>query len=428
MKQVIIGEKRFERFAIQVAQLEAPVNNAPLNVYGAAPQVNDASFVDGPDNWDRQGSAPAQRSVRAGDYRGSLERIARSELGPNASQREINNYVGQLFEINNISNARAIGAERSILLPGASTAAATSGLGLYGRDIAIGEAMRERVIPLPQASASYTTSADVGVGATTSIPGSINQIADGVFADIAKQRELEARIAKYGEWKETPYNFARDNIIGRATLGAAGDLYAATVGKLLRDDGLAYNPISNTVLTPREEFDTKLFALTSLVPIGRGAAVIGAFEKSALNSVGSATVLEGAALKDAVATRQATARAFYESAGWSEKRIAGHLDGIDFSKSVEVITLPRGTLIDQFHEPGKRVGNYFSPIGTPVESRGMDITGRVNGLFEVRQEVQVLRSTASNMPDWKGSGKTFNGGATQYFAPNQTSIVRVPGQ
>lgn len=69
---------------------------------------------------------PAPRSVRAGDFGGSLERIARSELGAGASQREINNYVGQLFEVNGISNARRIGADQGILLPGADTANATT--------------------------------------------------------------------------------------------------------------------------------------------------------------------------------------------------------------------------------------------------------------------------------------------------------------
>ncbi|WP_417629440.1 LysM peptidoglycan-binding domain-containing protein [Paracidovorax cattleyae] len=80
-----------------------------------------------------------RRTVRAGEFGGSLERIARSELGTGASQRAINNYVGQLFEINGISNARRIMPDQSIMLPGADTAAATTGLRLYGNDIAIGE-------------------------------------------------------------------------------------------------------------------------------------------------------------------------------------------------------------------------------------------------------------------------------------------------
>lgn len=68
-----------------------------------------------------------------------MERIARNQLGAGASQRDINNYVGQLFEVNGISNARGIQPDQTIMLPGASTAAASTGLAAYGRDIAVGE-------------------------------------------------------------------------------------------------------------------------------------------------------------------------------------------------------------------------------------------------------------------------------------------------
>jgi len=84
----------------------------------------------------------ALRTVRAGDFGGSLERIARSELGTGAGQRAINNYVGQLFELNGISNARRIMADQAITLPGADTAAATAGLRLYGNDITVGESIK----------------------------------------------------------------------------------------------------------------------------------------------------------------------------------------------------------------------------------------------------------------------------------------------
>jgi LysM repeat protein len=86
------------------------------------------------------GSGP--RQVRAGDYRGSLERVARAELGSNATQREINNYVGQLFEVNGISNARTIQPNQMITLPDETTPYATQGLSLYGEDITYGEQLR----------------------------------------------------------------------------------------------------------------------------------------------------------------------------------------------------------------------------------------------------------------------------------------------
>jgi LysM repeat protein len=186
-------------------------------------------------------------------------------------------------------------------------------------------------------------------------------------------------------------------------------------------------------------------------PIGRAAGwglvqlnklPVAGWEMAGTESVSLARMLSGsvddvprttvagtsAAVTDLLAARQATARSFYESAGWSETRISNHMKGIDFSQPVEVITLHRGTLVDQFQLPGKPVGNYFSPIGTPANVRGMDTTGRVNGLFELRNDVTVLKSTAATITDWAGSGKIYKGGGTQYFAPNQINIVRALGQ
>jgi hypothetical protein len=88
------------------------------------------------------GWQPGPSTVLAGDYGGSMERVARSELGAGASQREVNNYVGQLFELNGITNPRAISGDMQIMLPGANTPAATGGLAMYGKDIALGEQLK----------------------------------------------------------------------------------------------------------------------------------------------------------------------------------------------------------------------------------------------------------------------------------------------
>jgi len=89
---------------------------------------------------DQEPAAPTgPRTVRAGDYGGALERVARAQLGPDATTREVNNYVGQLFELNGMTNARAIQPDQMIILPDATSPAATKGLALYGKDIAFGE-------------------------------------------------------------------------------------------------------------------------------------------------------------------------------------------------------------------------------------------------------------------------------------------------
>ncbi len=104
----------------------------------------------------QQASEP--RTVSAGNYGGSLERVARSQLGPHATQREINNYVGQLFEINEIRNARAIQPGEVLTLPNDNTAAATSGLARYGSDIAVGEQIKALAAIAAQARAAQAQS------------------------------------------------------------------------------------------------------------------------------------------------------------------------------------------------------------------------------------------------------------------------------
>lgn len=94
-----------------------------------------------------QGSGTSAQSVRAGDYGGSLERVAKDQLtkllGRPPSQRQVNNYVGQLAELNKIKDPRKIQGDMPLLLPDASTPAATEGLGVYGRDIAFGQSLKQ---------------------------------------------------------------------------------------------------------------------------------------------------------------------------------------------------------------------------------------------------------------------------------------------
>ena len=76
------------------------------------------------------------------------------------------------------------------------------------------------------------------------------------------------------------------------------------------------------------------------------------------------------------AARQVTANAYYRTLGWEDVRIASHTSGIDFSKPVEVVTLPKGTQVVQYQIPGNPVGGYFAPVGTTAESLGISFVGR----------------------------------------------------
>lgn len=57
---------------------------------------------------------------------------------------------------------------------------------------------------------------------------------------------------------------------------------------------------------------------------------------------------------------------FYRSGGWGADRTLSHLQGIDFTKPVSVMSLPQGTGAVQYMYPNTSVGNYFAPVGTPA--------------------------------------------------------------
>lgn len=128
---------------------------------------------------------------------------------------------------------------------------------------------------------------------------------------------------------------------------------------------------------------------------------------------------------DTVAARQAIAHDFYQQAGWSEERIANHLQGIDFSQPVEVTTIPAGTQVVQYQIPGAPVGNYFAPVGTPANSLGIYTSGRVGSIFTATEDTTVLRSTAASVNNtWEVPGWTIEapGRGTQLFTPNSSAF------
>jgi len=126
--------------------------------------------------------------------------------------------------------------------------------------------------------------------------------------------------------------------------------------------------------------------------------------------------------EELVAQRRAVAQDFYRSQGMSEKKIAQHMKGIDFTKPVEVTTLKPGTVVSQWQKPGAPQGNYYTPPGTDSGTLGMNPAGKVELQYVVKEPVQVLKSTAGDIEDWEGSGVTFQGGGTQYFTTNSSAF------
>ena len=100
------------------------------------------------------------------------------------------------------------------------------------------------------------------------------------------------------------------------------------------------------------------------------------------------------------------ARDFYRQTGWSDAAIQSHMDCIDETKPVKVITLPPGTVVKQWVNPKKGVGNYFDG-DEPPENLGvypLHVEPREVQSFVVTKETRVLQSTAKGvtvgwMPD-----------------------------
>jgi hypothetical protein len=120
-----------------------------------------------------------------------------------------------------------------------------------------------------------------------------------------------------------------------------------------------------------------------------------------------------------------TARDFYLDSGFSPADVDSHLVGIDLSRPVTVNRLPPGETVVQYQFPGRDIGNYFAPVGTPANKLGINPVGRVENIWETSQPVSVLRSTAADtslnftIPPWaRGPG-----GGSQFFTTESGAFM-----
>lgn len=145
---------------------------------------------------------------------------------------------------------------------------------------------------------------------------------------------------------------------------------------------------------------------------------------------------EAPATAEMIAARRDAAREFYLKQGYDPKRIDSHLDGIDFTKPVEVETIPKGTEVVQYQAPGAPQGNYYAPPGTQPGQLGIspqtidratgNIVDKTPTIFVTTEDVQVLRSTAAAIDDtWSIPGQTINaaGGGTQFMTTSTGVFV-----
>jgi len=116
------------------------------------------------------------------------------------------------------------------------------------------------------------------------------------------------------------------------------------------------------------------------------------------------------------------ARAFFDQTGWSLERKESHLRGIDLTQPVEVVTLPAGTLLQQWMDPHQSPGSYYS-AGLRAEDRPMMCPDKEHPCqlraFCLNRETRLLRSIAASLKiDWLGDQlpMELEGGSMQYFA------------
>lgn len=119
---------------------------------------------------------------------------------------------------------------------------------------------------------------------------------------------------------------------------------------------------------------------------------------------------------------------YYKQLGWDNSRIKSHLDGIDFTKSVELVELPVDKLTSQYQAPHGKKGNYFAEPDAKATELGINpmaetpsgILKKTKTMYKTNQKIVVLKSTArSGINDtWSvPSQKPYEtlGGGTQYF-------------
>jgi hypothetical protein len=126
---------------------------------------------------------------------------------------------------------------------------------------------------------------------------------------------------------------------------------------------------------------------------------------------------------ESVVGRIDVATNFYQKTGWPLKRIRSHLEGIDFTKPVNLVTIRRGSRVAQWQIPTRPTGNYFADLNTSPSELGINPTGRVQSIYRAEEDTIALQSTAKGIVDtWSTPGKAYqaDGGGIQYFVITPT--------
>jgi hypothetical protein len=319
------------------------------------------------------------QTMRAGDYKGSLERIAREQLGADASQHDINNYVGQLFELNGITDARKIQPDQQIILPDANTAAATKGLKQYGQDINTGNA---RKYSLPDG----WNMRDASAASNAADRASTNT---RLVSDMLAGRASEPDNA-IGKFKQDALDWIVNQ--GASTNSSAGQLSAA----------LAYGLVD--VFAPEGYGGAALMV---------GGAALGAGAR-AVRGLDGAVNLAGGGLRTSATISAERAETFLVKQGVDADLAKSYVKSFDGSITARLVRPGEDFL--RYTDRSGSTGNFLTKTQFPDSSTAVESLY----LKPFNNNATYVQVVTSNGRTIVLEGRVANGAAQQTLAPNKT--------
>ena len=241
---------------------------------------------------------------------------------------------------------------------------------------------------------------------------------------------------------------------------AANDLMHGTPEEKGRVVGLLAEAIAENLLTAGGGGAAKgAKAADAMADVAKGAAVAdkaaaaGRLSRGAkmgdvgrkLNAVETMAMSEGKGAF-AIAARERHAHTFYKDAladtkggrtTLTRKSIPGHMDGIDLTKPVGPKLVKKGEIVERWvgdkelaalkrGDPLNEDTTYLSPPGADPKKLGFDTKKKTLVKMRATQDIEVLESTAADIPDWNGSNRVFKGGEQQYFTKDGSSFEYIP--
>lgn len=137
-----------------------------------------------------------------------------------------------------------------------------------------------------------------------------------------------------------------------------------------------------------------------------------------------------------IAARRKLAEDFYAKSGMPPSKIDGHMNGIDFTKPVDIVTVDKNTVLSMYpNEPGVQ-GNYYFPVSNGSSPSSLGISGqytnaagvlvdKIPETYVTTRPVEMLRSTAAAIEvTWVTPTVQTVGGAPQFFSMAKDAFSR----